>query len=240
MKTRTIDDAEIAHFAKDSADWWNPDGAFKPLHWMTPARMEFIRQAVLSHFKDHTNFKGLSVVDIGCGGGLACEPMARMGASVTGIDADATAIDVARHHAESQNLEINYIAGASEDLAADKKTFDIVLALEVIEHVRNPEEFVSLCSKLLKPGGLLIVSTLNRTWKSFAFGIVAAEHVLHWAPKGTHSWKKFIRPAELARMARSRNLKVTDISGIVFDPLLQDFVIRPSDVDINYFLVAKK
>ena len=242
MKARTVDDTEIAHFAKDSAGWWNPDGPFKPLHWLTPARMEFIRGAVGFHYglpdEARTPFKGLSVLDIGCGGGLACEPMARLGAKVTGVDADQSAITVARAHAADQNLEIDYVAGAAEDLG--KKTYDIVLALEVIEHVSDPQVFMSLCSKLLKPGGILIVSTLNRTWKSYALGIVAAEYILNWAPKGTHDWKKFIQPAELARMSRQQGLTVIDVCGMVYDPVKRDFFLKPQDVDINYFLVAKK
>lgn len=241
---RTVDDDEIAHFAKDSAGWWDPDGPFKPLHWMTPARMEFIRKTVGFHYgiapDARPPFKGLSVIDIGCGGGLACEPMARLGADVTGVDADASAIAVAQGHAREQALKINYVAGAAEDFVAKKKAFDIVLALEVIEHVSEPDTFMTLCSKLLKPGGILIVSTLNRTWKSYALGIVAAEYILNWAARGTHDWKKFIQPAELARLARHEGLSVIDVSGLAYDPMRRDFILRPQDTDINYFLVAKK
>ena len=244
MTSRTVDAAEIAHFAKDSSHWWDPDGPFKPLHALTPARMEYLRATIGFHYglpdSDLTPFENLDVLDVGCGGGLACEPMSRLGAKITGIDADENAIAVAAAHAEEQGLDIAYIAGAAEDLAAQKKTFDVVLALEVVEHVSKPELFMSLCNKLVRPGGLLIMSTLNRTWKSYALGIVAAEYVLGWAPRGTHDWKKFIKPADLARMARREGLTVIDVCGLAYDPLKQDFELRQQDTDVNYFLVAKK
>lgn len=238
MKARTVDTREIAHFSKDSANWWDPDGPFRPLHWMTPTRMEFICNTIRSHFEH--GFKNLTVLDVGCGGGLACEPMARLGATVTGVDADTTAIEVAREHAAGQRLKIDYVNGAAEDLVEDKQKFDVVLALEVIEHVSDPDEFMSLCSKLVKPDGLLIVSTLNRTWKSYALGIIAAEHILQWAPKGTHDWKKFVKPSELARMTRANGLEVSDVCGVVYNPLERDFALHRRDVDVNYFLVAKR
>lgn len=242
MKTQTIDPSEISHFAKDSAAWWDTEGPFRPLHWMTPVRMEFIRDQVLSHFgreKSLSPLKGLTVVDIGCGGGLACEPVSRMGGKITGVDADANAIGVARQHSKDQNLEIEYINGAAEDLVSAKRKFDVVMALEVIEHVSDPDAFMSLCSKLLKPGGLLIMSTLNRTWKSYALAIIVSEHVVHWTPKGTHDWKKFIRPSELGRMARQHSLQVNKVAGMIYNPLKHEFSIHPSDLDVNYFLVAK-
>jgi len=242
MKTKTVEPAEIAHFAKDSSSWWDPEGPFRPLHWMTPVRMEFIRDQVTAHFGlgvSLSPLKCLTAVDIGCGGGLACEPIARMGAKTTGVDADGNAIAVARAHAAEQGLDITYIHGAAEDLVDQKKTYDVVLALEVIEHVSDPDAFISLCSNLLKPGGLLIISTLNRTWKSYALAIVVSEHIVHWTPKGTHDWNKFIKPSELARMARRQDLSVTTVSGMVYNPLRHDFSIHPHDVDVNYFLVAK-
>jgi 2-polyprenyl-6-hydroxyphenyl methylase/3-demethylubiquinone-9 3-methyltransferase len=236
MKNQTIDDREIAHFAKDSSHWWDPKGPFRPLHWITPARMEYLRTQILPLFP----IKGASVLDIGCGGGLACEGMARLGANVTGIDADANAIRVAQDHAAPQNLKITYINGAAEDLVARRKTYDVVLALEVIEHVSDAEAFVSLCSKLVCPGGVAIFSTLNRTWKSYALGIVAAEHILKWAPQGTHEWNKFIKPSELARMARHNNLTVTDVTGLVYNPLKHEFSLDARDVDVNYFMTATR
>lgn len=242
MKAKTVDDSEITHFAKDSADWWNPAGAFRPLHWMTPARMGFIRDQITAHFglpQELRPLDGLTAIDIGCGGGLACEPVTRMGAMVTGVDADQNAISVAKDHALQQNLNIEYISGAAEDLVEENRKFDIVLALEVIEHVSDPATFVSLCSKLLKPGGIVIFSTLNRTIKSYALAIVVSEQIVHWTPKGTHNWKKFIKPSELGRFARQEGLSVTTASGMVYNPLTHEFSIHPHDLDVNYFLVAK-
>lgn len=242
MKVNTVDQSEIAHFAKDSSHWWDPEGPFKPLHWMTPARMEYIRERIIGHFgytDERRPFSGLRVLDIGCGGGLACEPVARLGGHVTGIDADENAISVAQNHAKQSGLEINYIHGAAEHLVDDNQTYDVVLALEVIEHVAYPEKFISLCSNLVRPGGLLIVSTLNRTWKSYGLGIVAAEYVLGWAPRGTHDWKKFIKPSELARMVRNSQMQVTDICGVIYRPLQREFMLAKDDVDINYFLTAQ-
>ena len=243
MKPKTVDAAEIEHFSQDSGRWWDPEGPFRPLHWMTPARMEFIRDQVASHYGLQplrlSPLKGLSAVDIGCGGGLACEPLCRMGAQVTGIDADATAIHVASRHAEEQGLGIQYIHGAAEDLVEQGKTFDIVTALEVIEHVSDPDAFILLCSKLLRPGGILIVSTLNRTWKSYAMAIVASEHIVHWTPAGTHEWKKFIKPSELGRLVRRYGLTVSNAAGMVYNPFKHEFSIHQHDLDVNYFLVAK-
>lgn len=227
----TINSAEISHFAKDSGDWWNVDGAFAPLHRMTPARMQFLKDAI-------GTVKGKTIVDIGCGGGLISTPLARLGAKVTGIDADAQAISVAKTHAVSENLDIDFISGAAEDLVTKGKKFDVVLALEVVEHVDNPDLFVELCSKLVKPNGLVIFSTLNRTWKSYAMGIIAAERLLKWVPVGTHDWKKFIKPSELARLCESNALVLRNAKGMVYNPLNGQFSIHPHDLDLNYFLVA--
>lgn len=227
----TINTAEIAHFAQDSADWWNPQGPFAPLHRMTPARMRFIKDTI-------GTVKGKTILDIGCGGGLISVPLSRLGAKVTGIDADATAISVASQHAQSENLSIDFINGAAEDLVAKNKTFDVVMALEVIEHVDNPALFVKLCADLVKPDGLVIFSTLNRTWKSYALGIIAAERILGWVPVGTHNWKKFIKPSELAEMATDNSLFLRTAKGMIYNPLTAEFSIHPHDLDLNYFLVA--
>lgn len=227
----TVNQDEIAHFAQDSADWWNADGPFAPLHRMTPARIRFIKEAI-------GTVKGKTILDIGCGGGLVSVPLCRLGAKVTGIDADATAISVAMQHAEAENLSINFINGAAEDLARQNKKFDVVLALEIIEHVDNPSLFIELCADLVKPDGLVIFSTLNRTWKSYALGIIAAERILGWVPIGTHDWKKFIKPSELAKMAGSAGLTLRDAKGMVYNPLKSEFSIHPHDLDLNYFLVA--
>jgi len=227
----TINQNEIQHFARDSADWWNENGAFAPLHLMTPARMRFLKDTV-------GEIKGKTILDIGCGGGLISTPLARLGAKVTGVDADTQAISVASHHAKAENLLINFIAGAAEDLVAQKQKFDVVLALEVIEHVENPSLFVELCAKLVKPDGLIIFSTLNRTWKSYALGIIAAERILKWVPAGTHDWKKFIKPSELAKLAKSNGLFLRSAKGMVYNPLNNQFSIHPHDLELNYFLVV--
>jgi 2-polyprenyl-6-hydroxyphenyl methylase/3-demethylubiquinone-9 3-methyltransferase len=236
----TIDEKEISHFAKDSSAWWDENGPFKPLHRLNPVRMGYLRRQICRHKNIDNNslkpFSGLSVLDIGCGGGLTCEPMARMGATVTGIDADANAINVARTHAETMGLDITYVCGDAQN---HDKTYDIVVALEVIEHVSNPEAFIKTCIDRLKPGGLLILSTLNRTAKSYALGIIAAEYILNWVPRGTHSWQKFLKPSEIAAKARTYNFDVIDVTGLVFNPLKNSFVLSSDDLDVNYLITLK-
>ncbi len=243
MKASTRDDRQIAHFSKDSADWWNPDGPFRPLHRLNPARLGFIRKTLVSHFGlDDSKIKaldGLSILDLGCGGGLIAEPLARIGGRVTGVDADRTGIDTAKAHAELSGLAIDYICGAAEDLSG-KRQFDVVLALEIIEHTPSPEDFVALCATLVRKGGLVIFSTLNRNWKSYALGILAAEYLLRWVPPGTHEWKRFVKPSELALLAENEGLELLDVKGMIFNPIKNEFSIHPYDVDVNYFLVAEK
>lgn len=229
----TINANEISHFAQDSAGWWDIDGPFAPLHRMTPARMRYLKN-VIGEIKNKT------ILDIGCGGGLISVPLSRLGGKVTGIDADKQAITVAKQHSKAEGLDINFIHGAAENLVEDEQKFDVVMALEVIEHVDNPKLFVDLCSQLVKPNGIVIFSTLNRTWKSYALGIVAAERLLRWVPVGTHDWKKFIKPSELARIAQQSGLTVTDAKGMVFNPLKNEFSIHPHDLALNYFLVASR
>jgi 2-polyprenyl-6-hydroxyphenyl methylase/3-demethylubiquinone-9 3-methyltransferase len=233
----SIVEKEIAHFAKDSSAWWDESGPFKPLHRLNPVRLSYIKAQICSHYGlDHQSlepFTKLSILDIGCGGGLVCEPMARMGAKITGIDADRGAIFAAKSHANAEGLKIDYLCGAAEDLG---KTYDVVLALEVIEHVSDPAQFVKTVAALVKPGGIVIFSTLNRTAKSFALGIVAAEYLLQWVPEGTHSWKKFIKPSELAGYARQADLKPQNVSGLIYHPLKGAFQLSKSDLDVNYFM----
>ncbi len=240
---KTSDQAQIDHFAKDSTNWWDPDGPFKPLHRLNPTRLRFTRDTAIEHFGLNAapirSLDGLSILDIGCGGGLVCEPLARLGAQVTGVDADANGIAAAIAHAP-QDLALNYINGTAEDLVAQGKKFDLVLALEIIEHVSAPEDFVQCCADLVNPGGLVIFSTLNRTWKSYALGIVAAEYVLNWVPKGTHDWDRFVKPSELAQLAISSGLEPTHVTGLIFNPLKNEFLLHATDIDINYFLVAEK
>lgn len=240
-KNSSINKEEISQFSKDADKWWDEDGPFKPLHRLNPTRLAYIKYQICKHYDlDELAiqpFKKLSILDVGCGGGIVCEPMARMGASVTGADADPVAIDVAREHAKQNNLKITYENKPAEDL---NKKYDVVLALEIIEHVENPELFVKNCAALVKPGGMMIFSTLNRTAKSFALGIVAAEYILRWVPQGTHSWKKFIRPSELSKMMRKADIMPDNISGLIFNPLSGEFQMSNTDIDVNYFISAKK
>jgi 2-polyprenyl-6-hydroxyphenyl methylase/3-demethylubiquinone-9 3-methyltransferase len=237
----TVLKSEIEKFSKDAGHWWDENGPFAPLHRLNPARMGYIRSQICQNYDLSATslkpFKGLKVLDVGCGGGLVCEPMARLGADVTGIDADKVAIEVAKEHATAQNLKITYKAGEAADL---KDKYDAVLALEIIEHVENPAEFVKTIAKLMKPGGLAVFSTLNRTPKSFALGIVAAEYVLGIVPRGTHSWRSFVRPSELSRHARAAKLEPSNISGLVLNPFTGEFQISASDMAVNYFLTTKK
>lgn len=231
-----LDIKEIEHFQKDSDYWWNPEGPFKPLHKLNSVRIEYIRDTILKHFQKDT-IDNLSIIDVGCGGGLVCEPFARQGAKVTGLDADVNAIAVAKEHAAQSDLKIDYQAKLIEDVI---KKYDVVLALEVIEHVPSVEAFIENCLNICKDDGVVIFSTLNRTAKSYALGIVAAEYILNWVPKGTHHWKKFVKPSEIARVLRKNEARVKEINGLVYKPLSDKFSINPNDVDVNYFLVAGK
>jgi 2-polyprenyl-6-hydroxyphenyl methylase / 3-demethylubiquinone-9 3-methyltransferase len=237
----SIDKHEIANFSKDAAHWWDSDGPFKPLHRLNPVRLSYIRTVICNHFdKDHLTlkpFQGLDIIDIGCGGGLVTEPMARLGADVTGADADPVAIDVARGHAAQSELDITYVNAPAEEI---ENTFDVVLALEIIEHVNAPAQFMQNCARLCKTGGLVIVSTLNRTPKSYGLGIIAAERLLRWVPADTHQWRKFVKPAELAQYARAAGLSPVDISGLIFHPLKGEFTLSKTDLDVNYFMVFGK
>ncbi len=228
----TVDPAEISHFSSHAQGWWDKDGTYSPLHKMIPPRMEFLVSSLPS-------IKGLDILDIGCGGGLTCEPLTRLGARVTGLDADPHAIKVATQHADDMGLSINYRHGSAEELGDEGRRFDVVLALEIIEHVSDPQAFVEACAKLVKPTGFIVFSTLNRTWKSYALGIVAAERVLNWAPVGTHSWNKFVKPSELAYYCEHSGMKPEKISGLVYRPLHGDFALHPHDLTINYFMVAR-
>ncbi len=241
FKLNTVAPQEIEKFSKNASHWWDETGPHAPLHRMNPARLSYIRDQICAHFNrdksSRTPFEELKILDIGCGGGLICEPMARMGANVTGADADGSAIDSAKAHAAESKLDIAYENKAAEEI---EKIFDVVLALEILEHVTNPENFVQACAKRLKPGGLIIFSTLNRTPKSFALGVVAAEYILRWVPRGTHEWKNFIKPSTLARHTRRAELKMLDISGLIFNPINGDFELSSSDIAVNYFMTCIK
>ncbi len=239
----TIDPAELDKFSSMAAEWWDPVGKFKPLHKLNPVRLRYIREKSCDHFNLDTEarqpLKGLSLVDIGCGGGLLCEPMTRLGGNVTGIDPGDENIAIARNHSAAQDLDIDYQAISAEELLETGKTFDIVLNMEVVEHVADVSLFMSSCAKLVSPGGVLFSATLNRTMKSFALAIVGAEYVLRWLPRGTHQWEKFVTPDELGKAITDGGLNVCDTQGVAFNPL-SDQWHTSSDTDVNYMMLAKK
>lgn len=240
-RSATIDAAEVERFTAIAPQWWDENGAFRPLHRLNPARIEYVRDRLATQFsrdiKSRAPFAGLTLLDIGCGGGLMCEPLARLGFAITGIDADETALQVARDHAAAQGLDIAYRADSAEDLAAAGRRFDAVLALEVVEHAADPALFVAAAASLAKPGGALVMSTLNRTPKAYAAAIIGAEYLLRWLPRGTHDYRKFRRPSELARDARAAGLAVRDITGLVYDPWRDRWRLG-NDLGINYLLFA--
>ncbi|HTJ63560.1 MAG TPA: bifunctional 2-polyprenyl-6-hydroxyphenol methylase/3-demethylubiquinol 3-O-methyltransferase UbiG [Alphaproteobacteria bacterium] len=238
----TVDAAEIEKFSRMSSRWWDPEGPFRPLHRLNPARLSYIRDRVAAHFGRDPRaiepFSGLRALDIGCGGGLVAEPLARMGAKVTAIDADANAIDAAETHAQARTVTVDYRIGNAEALVDAEAKFDLVLALEIIEHVADHGLFLDMLGHLVAPGGMLILSTLNRTLKSRVLGIGVAEHILRWVEPGTHDWRKFVKPSELARGLRAIGFETTNLTGLVFDPLRNEFRLSPNDVDVNYFAAA--
>lgn len=237
-QTSTVDPAEVAKFEAMAAEWWDPHGKFKPLHMMNPVRLDYITRQIAAEFgRDLTGpmpFTGLRLLDIGCGGGLLSEPMARLGAEVVGADAAARNIPVAQIHAEEQGLAIDYRHTTAEALVAGGELFDVVLAMEIVEHVANPASFVATCRDLLKPGGLMIASTINRNAKSFMAAIVGAEWVMRWLPKGTHDWAKFITPDELYGHLEGAGLTPVDKKGFVFNPVSWQWSISDRDLSVNY------
>ncbi len=237
----SVDAAEVARFEAMAADWWNPDGVMKPLHAMNPVRLSFIRRCAEEHYgldeRSAQPFAGKRVVDVGCGGGILSEPMARLGGEVTGLDPAEGNIRVARAHAEAMGLAIDYRAETIEQAVAKGERFDIVLALEVIEHVADPAGFVRSLARATKPGGLVFVSTLNRTLRSFGAAIIGAEYVLRWLPVGTHDWEKFVRPDELEAHLLAADLSPSETSGMVPD-LLRGGWRLSSDTAVNYVTCA--
>lgn len=235
----SVNEHEVRSFEKIAGQWWDPKGALKPLHKLNPTRIAYIKRQICEYydrdFQSLNALKDLSILDVGCGGGLVCEPLTRLSANVTGIDAGQNAIDVAKAHAQQYALDITYECTTSDNHDSE---YDVVLALEIIEHVADIPAFIESLIKLVKPGGLIIFSTLNRTAKSFALGIVAAEYVMRWVPRGTHDWKKFIKPSELAAHLRKHNLEATDITGLVYNPMADCFTLSDSDMAVNYFLTA--
>ncbi len=237
-ETSSVDTAEVAKFEAMAAEWWDPEGKFKPLHMMNPVRLDYITRQIAAEFgrdlKAPRPFEGLRLLDIGCGGGLLSEPMARLGAKVVGADAAERNIPVARLHAEAQDLPIDYRHTTAEALVAGGESFDVVLAMEIVEHVADPAAFVATCHALLRPGGLMIASTINRNAKSFLAAIVGAEWVMRWLPKGTHDWSKFITPEELTGMIARAGLDPVDRKGFVFNPVSWQWSISDRDLSVNY------
>lgn len=238
----SIDPAEVAKFQAMAREWWDPNGQAKPLHMLNPTRLDYVVTQIAAEFgidrRQAKPFAGLRILDIGCGGGLMSEPMARLGATVTGADAAEENIAVARLHAEEQGLAIDYRAETAEALAAAGAQFDVVMALEIVEHVADPAAFIRTCHDLLRPGGLLVMSTLNRTPRSFAVVIIGAEWVMRWLPRGTHDWARFITPDELAQMMKGAGMKPVDRAGMVFNPLAWRWSLSSRDLSVNYLLAA--
>ncbi|MBC7154847.1 MAG: bifunctional 2-polyprenyl-6-hydroxyphenol methylase/3-demethylubiquinol 3-O-methyltransferase UbiG [Rhodobacteraceae bacterium] len=244
MTDTTIDPAEVAKFEAMAAEWWDPEGKFKPLHMLNPCRLDYITGQIAAEFGRDLDaaapFAGLRVLDIGCGGGLLSEPMARLGADVVGADAAPRNIPVAQVHAQAQGLAIDYRHTTAEDLAASGAQFDVVLNMEVVEHVSDPQGFLTACQRLLRPGGLMICSTLNRNSKSFVVAILGAEWVMRWLPRGTHDWRKFITPDELYALIRAAGLVPVDRKGFVFNPAGWSWSISARDLSVNYVTASVK
>jgi 2-polyprenyl-6-hydroxyphenyl methylase / 3-demethylubiquinone-9 3-methyltransferase len=237
----SVDPAEVARFEALAAEWWDAKGKFAPLHRFNPARLTFLKDAILRHFDRDPRlarpFCDLTLLDVGCGGGLVSEPMTRLGATVCGIDAGTATVEAARRHARGMGLDIDYRTATVEELAAGDTRFDVVLALEVIEHVAEPATFLKTAARLLKPGGMIAVATLNRTARSFLLAIVGAEYVLRWLPPGTHDWNRFIRPRELDDMLAAAGLSVKGRTGIVYNPLKDTWSLS-EDTGVNYIVTA--
>lgn len=240
----TIDPGEVAKFEAMAAEWWDPNGKFKPLHMLNPCRLDYITAQIAAEFDrdlaGQTPFAGLRILDIGCGGGLLSEPMARLGAEVVGADAAERNIPVARLHAEQSGLAIDYRHTSAEALAAAGEQFDAVLNMEVVEHVADPPAYLAACRQLLRPGGLHLCSTINRNAKSFAVAIVGAEYVMRWLPRGTHDWSKFITPDELFGLLQQAGLEPVDRKGFVFNPVTWSWSLSDRDLSVNYVTASVK
>ncbi len=239
----TVDEAEVAKFTAMADEWWDPKGKFAPLHKFNPVRLSFIRDTAASHFgrpaKSLRPFEELTLLDMGCGGGLLTEPMARLGFAVIGVDPSPKNVGTARAHAAASGLAIEYRASTAEALVAEEVSFDVVLNMEVVEHVADLRAYLRACTRLVRPGGLMIVATLNKTLKSLALAKIGAEYVLRWLPPGTHDWNRFIAPADLRRMLEESGLNPLKTQGVQFDPLIWDWRLS-SDVDVNYMVVASR
>jgi len=237
----SVNKKEIEKFSKMADEWWDPSGKFKPLHKFNPIRIQYIKENIIGNFKLKNKKKPLdkiNILDIGCGGGLLSEPMTRLGANVTGIDASSKNINIAKHHAKKNNLKINYICSSPEKLKIKKK-FDVILNMEIVEHVDDINFFINSSSKLLKKNGLMFVATLNKTLKSYMFAIIGAEYVLRWLPIGTHDWEKFVKPEDLKNILHKNNLKLEKLNGMNFNIIKDEWNIS-SDTSINYITKSIK
>ena len=235
MKSNTINKKEIEKFSKIAEEWWDPTGKFKPLHKFNPIRISYIKENILNTFsikKEENVFKGIKILDIGCGGGLLSEPMARLGAEVVGIDASNKNINVAKLHAKKNDLKIKYICTSPENFKTDTK-FDVILNMEIIEHVEDVDFFLKSCAKLLKKNGIMFIATLNKTLKSYVFAIIGAEYILRWLPIGTHEWEKFVKPEQLINMTKTYNLTLDDLRGVSFNLISDEWKIS-NDKSVNY------
>ncbi len=234
---------EVARFTAMADAWWDPNGKFRPLHQINPVRITYIRDFVCAQYNrdplGDEPLSGMKLLDIGCGGGLLCEPMCRLGAHVTGIDAGDKNIAIAQMHALQSELAIDYRYQLPEDLARTKGSFDVVLNMEVIEHVADVDAFLTASASLVKPGGVMILSTLNRTLKAFALAKVGAEYIMRWLPAGTHDWRKFVKPSELARALRPQGVDISDVTGMVYSPIKDEWSLS-RDLDVNYLVSAVK
>jgi 2-polyprenyl-6-hydroxyphenyl methylase/3-demethylubiquinone-9 3-methyltransferase len=243
QRQSTIDEAEVERFSALAAEWWDPRGKMAPLHKFNPLRIGYIRDQAAARFqrdrKRLDSMKGLHILDIGCGGGLLCEPLARLGASVVGVDPSETNVAAARQHADQVDLAIDYRCTTAEELAETQERFDIVLAMEVVEHVADVPLFVQCCARMVRPGGLMIAATINRTLKSFALAIVGAEYILRWLPVGSHRWDKFVTPNELEIAIEQAGLRVTHEQGVIYN-LFRDEWQLSTDTDVNYILAAER
>ncbi|MGN6584838.1 MAG: bifunctional 2-polyprenyl-6-hydroxyphenol methylase/3-demethylubiquinol 3-O-methyltransferase UbiG [Rhizobiaceae bacterium] len=239
----SIDNAEVERFSALAAEWWNPNGKFRPLHKFNPVRLAYIRDQVAQRFGRDPRavhpLKDLRFLDIGCGGGLLCEPMARLGADIVGADASETNIEVAKLHAEESRVKIDYRATTAETLADEGEKFDVILNMEVVEHVSDIGFFIGKCAEMLKPDGIMFVATINRTLKALGLAIIGAEYVLRWLPRGTHQFGKLVRPEELERALANAGLRIADRTGVVYSPL-SDRWNRSRDMDVNYMVLSEK
>ena len=239
----TIDQAEVDRFSAMAAEWWDPTGKFKPLHKINPVRLSYIRDHVCAHYGrdplSHRPLEGLRILDIGCGGGLLSEPVARMGADVLGADAAEKNIKIAMTHAGQTGIKVDYRAVTAEELAAAGETFDVVLNMEVVEHVADVDFFLSTCASMVRPGGLMLVSTINRTFKAAALAIVGAEYVLRWLPRGTHQYEKLVRPEEIEGPLAAAGMQTVEMKGVFFNPLQNQWNLS-SDIDVNYMVLSAK